>query len=347
MQLAVVQRILGLLLMGFSLSMLPPMAVSHWYGDGQIRYFFIPLLTMIGLGLLIWYPVRRCALELRTHHGFIIVTLFWSVLGVVSALPFYLAPHPHLSFTDAVFEAVSGFTTTGATVISGLDALPKSMLYYRAQLHFLGGMGIVVLAVAIMPMLGVGGMTLYRAETPGPMKDEKLTPRITHTARALWLVYVGLNVACALAYWGAGMSPFDAVTHAFGTIATGGFSNYDASFAQFQSPLLEVIATVFMFLGGVNFAVHFLAFGDRSFKPYCHDIETRAFLWICLGLSVLVALLLLWEGVYGDPLSALRYAAFQVVSIITTTGFTSAGFAEWPSFLPILLIYISFIGGCA
>jgi trk system potassium uptake protein TrkH len=346
-QLRVVIRIIGLLLMGYSFSMWPPIMVSLIYADGEESYFIATWLMMLGLGLVLFWPVRKLRFELRTRHGFLIVALFWTVLGIFSGLPFFLSPSPALSFTDAVFEAVSGFTTTGATVITGLDSLPPSVLYYRAQLHFLGGMGIIVLAVAIMPMLGVGGMTLYRAETPGPMKDDKLTPRIAHTARALWMVYVGLNLACALAYWLGGMTMFDAICHAFATIATGGFSTHDASFAFFNSPLLDWLAVLFMFLGGVNFAIHFVAFRNRSLLNYLRDAETRAFVLMCAGLVFLITALLLLEHEYDDPLTAFRCAAFELISVVTTTGFTTANFVDWPSFLPLLLIYVSFIGGCA
>lgn len=347
MSIAVIVRILGLLLMGFSATLLPPIALSFVYHDGEALFFVITALTMVIPGLAMWWPLRHRRMALRTRHGFIVVTLFWTVLGLMSGVPFMISPALHLSFTDAVFEAVSGFTTTGATAIVGLDHLPKSLLYYRAQLHLLGGMGIVVLAVAIMPMLGVGGMALFRAETPGPMKDAKLTPRIAHTARALWLVYVALNVLCALAYWAGGMSLFDAVCQAYGTIATGGFSNYDASFAHFHSATLDAIADIFMLLGGINFALHFVVLRDANPKHYWQDSETRWFICIVAGLIAVVALTLLFKGTYHSPAGALRYSAFQVISLITDTGFTNANFAHWPVYVPILLMYIAFLGACA
>jgi trk system potassium uptake protein TrkH len=350
MQLPIVARVIGLLLMVFSLSMVPPMILSAWFQDGEFRYFLGTLVAMLGIGALLWLPFRRRHQELHSRDGFLIVTLFWTVLGVFSSLPFHFSPSVQLSYTDAVFEAISGFTTTGGTVIVGLDGLPPSLLYYRQQLHWLGGMGIIVLAVAVLPLLGIGGMELYRAETPGPMKDEKLTPRITHTARALWYIYVGLTVACALCFWLGGMSLFDAVGHSFATISTGGFSTHDASFGYFQSPGLELIANVFMLLGSINFAVHFIAWQrPPQFKLsyYLQDTETVAFLLIVAGLIVVVAFMLWFENYYPSLLTAFRYSAFQVISVISTTGFTTAPFAEWPSFLPIMLIYISFIGGCA
>jgi len=340
-------RILGVLLASFSLTMIPPIVVSLIYRDGEAGYFLMTLAILATAGLFLWFPNRNIEAELRPRDGLVVVTLFWTVLGLVSSLPFVLSPTHNLTFTDAVFEAVSGFTTAGATVLTGLEELPKSLLYYRAQLHFLGGMGIVVLAMAVLPMLGVGGMELYRAETPGPMKDEKLTPRIMHTARALWIVYVGLTAACALAYWLEGMSAFDAICHAYSTVATGGFGNYDDSFAHFRSPLLEWTACVFMLLGGLNFGLHFLAFRRRSLRVYAADGETRYFLFFVVVLVALVAVQLTASGYESQSGGSLRLAAFQVISIITTTGFTTDNFSAWPSFLPLLLIYVSFVGGAA
>ena len=345
MQRKMIQRLLGMLLMAFSGTMLPPFIISFMYADGQATHFLFSLTITLGCGLGMWLPVRHLVLELHIRDGFIIVTLFWSVLGMFSAVPFLFSPH--LDFTDAVFESVSGFTTTGATVITGLDQLPPSILYYRQQLQWLGGMGIIVLAVAIFPMLGVGGMQLYRAETPGPMKDEKLTPRIANTARALWFIYMGLTIACALAFWLAGMSPFDAINHSFSTVATGGFSTHDASLAYFDSVIIETIASVFMLLGSINFAVHFLAWRERTLRFYWLDTEVIAFLVIVAALTLITGAVLWLSNYYPAPLIALRYAAFQVISMITTTGFTTANFADWPDLLPIMLIYICFIGGCA
>src|SRR5690606_23562928 len=223
---AFVQRIMGLLLMILSGAMLPPIGIALYYADGGLTPFIEAGIVLLLLGLLVWLPARSAHRELRLRDGFLIVALFWLVLSFASAAPLILANRPDMSITDAVFEAVSGLTTTGATVLSGLDTLPHSILWYRAQLHWLGGMGIIVLAVAILPMLGVGGMQMYRAETAGPVKDSKITPRITQTAKALWFIYFGLTMLCALAYWLAGMGPFDAITHSLSTLATGGFSTH-------------------------------------------------------------------------------------------------------------------------
>ncbi|MEZ5741570.1 MAG: potassium transporter TrkG [Burkholderiaceae bacterium] len=242
---------------------------------------------------------------------------------------------------------MSGFTTTGATVIVGLDKLPASILYHRQQMQWLGGMGMIVLAVAILPLLGVGGMQLYRAESSGVSKHEKLTPRIAETARALWLIYVALTVACAVSFRLAGMTWFDAVGHAFATVATGGFSTYDAGLSVYDSPLIEWIAIVFMMAGGINFAIHFLAWRRISPMPYLRDTEVRVFVGITIAAIGLIGLSLWSQGTHADPMTALRFSAFQVVSVITSTGFTTENFAGWPLHLPLLIVILSFIGGCA
>lgn len=345
MRLAVIQRVIGLFLVMFSLTLTLPSAVSLYYADGELRHFLASMGAMLVMGLLLWLPVRKSSGQLRTREGFIIVTAFWTILGLLSGLPFMLGPH--LDFTDAAFEAVSAFTTTGATVIIGLDQLPPSILFYRCILQWFGGIGVIVLALAILPMLGVGGMQLYRAETPGPMKDDKITPRVNQTARALWRVYLGLTVACALGYWLTGMTWFDAVTHSFATVSTGGFSTHDASMGYFASPWVELVAIVFMLAGGINFGVHFVALHNRSLRRYWFDPEVRAFLLVVLTLIVVIAAVLTLQGTYADWFESLRYSAFQVVSVITSTGFTTTDFSVWPLFVPVLLIFSSFMGGCA
>lgn len=348
MQLTAVQRILGLLLMIFSTTMLPPLAVSLWYGDDAQQAFTLGFALTAVTGLIFWLPVRYTKKELRLRDGFVVVVMFWTVLGLFGALPLSLASHPHLSVTDAVFESISGLTTTGATVITALDRLPASILYYRQQLQWLGGMGIIVLAVAILPMLGIGGMQLYRAETPGPMKENKLTPRITETAKALWYIYLWLTVACALAYWAAGMSLFDAVAHSFSTVAIGGFSTHDASMAYFTNkPLIEVVAIVFMLLAGVNFALHFLAWRGRSLRGYIADAEFKTYISLLFAVGVITTVTLYLSGTFESGARALLHGVFQTVSIGTTTGFTTAQYHIWPVFLPVLLLFSSFIGGCA
>jgi trk system potassium uptake protein TrkH len=347
MQPQVIQRVLGLLLMIFSLSMVPPAAVSLLYQDNALFPFLLSMGITLVSGFIIWYPVRRIRKELRIRDGFLVVVLFWAVLGLSGALPFALGTTPHMSLVDALFESLSGLTTTGATVIVGIDQLPESIQYYRQQLQWFGGMGIIVLAVAILPMLGIGGMQLYRAETPGPIKDNKLTPRITETAKALWYIYLGLTVACGLAYWAAGMTPFDALAHSFSTVAIGGFSTHDASLGWFNSPLIESIAILFMILSGINFSLHFVAFSRLAITPYGKDAELRTYLWI-LGVSATITVLFLhFYGTYESTGESLRHGVFQAVSIATTTGFTTTPHYLWPSFLPLLLLFTSFIGGCA
>lgn len=331
-----------------SLTMLPSAAIAWGYGDGELVPFLMAFVWSIAVGFIIWLPVRSVKKELRLHDGFVIVVLFWIVLGLSGALPLFLADKPEMTFTNAVFESLSGLTTTGATVLVGLDQLPHSILFYRQQLQWLGGMGIIVLAVAILPMLGVGGMQLYRAETPGPMKDAKLTPRITETAKALWYIYLGLTIACALAYWMAGMNTFDAIGHSFSTIAIGGFSTHDASMGYFDSPLIEVVAIVFMFIAGLNFALHFIAWRNLSVRHYLFDPEARTYFSLLLITAAITTGYLYYGGVMSDDFwSALHHGIFQTVSIGTTAGFTTTEYFNWPSFLPVMLIFISFIGGCA
>jgi trk system potassium uptake protein TrkH len=342
-----VQRMIGLLLAMFSLTMLPPILFALYFRDGGTWAFGLSFLIVLAAGLLLWWPVRSEKTELRLRDGFLIVALFWIVLGLFGAAPLLLADTPQMTFTMAVFESVSGLTTTGATVLQGLDSLPHSILFYRHQLQWFGGLGIIVLAVAVLPMLGVGGMQLYRAETPGPLKDSKLTPKITQTAKALWYVYLGITVVCGVAYWLAGMDWFDAICHSFSTVAIGGFSTHDASIAWFESTLIEGIAVFFMLVAGVNFALHFLAWRERSLNNYMADPEFRAYIVILGWITLIVLGSLFWAGYFESPSETLAKGIFQVVSIGTTTGFTTDAFAHWPGGLPILLIFASFVGGCA
>ena len=331
----------------FSFTLLPPALVAWLYQDGQIQVFLIAMFMVLVLGAVMWLPASRYKEDLRVRDGFLIVVLFWFVLGIAAAVPFVLVDRPELSVTDAVFEAYSGLTTTGATVITGLDDMPKSLLYYRQQLQWLGGMGIIVLAVAIMPMLGVGGMQLYRAETPGPRKDAKLTPRITETAKVLWYIYLGLTIACGVSYWMAGMSGFDAIGHSFSTVAIGGFSTHDHSIGYFQSSVIELIAVVFMLLAGMNFALHFVAWRSLSLRPYLFDTEVRAYLLVLFLVTAITVGYLYYTDTFIFFNDALHAGLFQAVSIGTTTGFTTEDYFVWPGFLPVMLLFASFIGGCA
>ena len=343
---AIIFRILGILLMVFSIALLPPIIVSLIYQDSALGAFFGALGITFATGALCWYPVRNRHQDLRTRDGFVVTVLFWLVLAVSGALPLMLAESPGLSFTDAFFESLSGWTTTGATVITGIDDLPQSILFYRQLLQWLGGMGIIVLAVAILPMLGIGGMQLYRAETPGPMKDSKLPPRITETAKTLWYIYLALTIACGLGFWAGGMSLFDAICHAFSTVAIGGFSTHDASIGYFDSGIIESIAIVFMILSAFNFALHFYAWHFKSISHYFQDSEVKTLL-IVLAIAAVVTFVTLVVSNSYEPNEALRFGLFELVSIATTTGFATADFSLWPVFLPFLLFFLAFMGGCA
>ena len=342
-----IARIVGLLVILFSGTMFIPGVVALIYRDGAGRAFSQTFLLALVLGLLLWWPNRRQKHELKPREGFLIVVLFWTVLGSVGALPFLFSEQPCLSLTDAFFESFSGLTTTGATVLVGLDTLPKAILFYRQMLQWLGGMGIIVLAVAILPILGVGGMQLYRAEMPGPLKDNKMRPRIAETAKTLWLIYVALTVGCAVSLWLAGMSPFDAISHSFSTIAIGGFSTHDASIGYFQNPVINTLIAVFLLISGCNFGLHFALLSGRRLTVYWRDPEFRMFIAVQLGLTALCALILWQHDVYAAGTTTLNQAFFQVVSMATTAGFTTGDISAWPLFLPLLLLCSAFIGGCA
>lgn len=340
-------RILGLLVALLSVTMLPPALISLIYRDGGGLPFLLAFLWCVFTGFFAWYPYRYEKTDLKAREGFLIVVLFWLVLASFSAIPLMLLDQPNLSTADAFFESFSGLTTTGATILTHIDDLPHAVLWYRQQLQWLGGMGIIVLAVAVLPMLGIGGMQLYRAETPGPVKDSKMTPRIADTAKHLWYIYLGLTIACALAYWVAGMSGFDAICHAFSTIAIGGFSTHDASMGYFNSPAINLVCVTFLIIAGVNFALHYAAVQSKSVKNYFFDPEFKVFIGIQVVLTLICFTVLLSTGTYQDADQALNQALFQSVSISTTAGFATTSFSEWPTLLPMLLIFSSFIGGCA
>jgi trk system potassium uptake protein len=346
MQFRAVLKILGVLLAIFSLSMLTPIPVAIYFHDHIIAPFLICFALTAGTGVLLWLAFYRYNLELRIRDGFLVVILFWTVLGAFSGLPFLLGLHQQFGFTNAIFESISGFTTTGTTVLRNINTLSPALMFYRQQLQFLGGMGIIVLAVAILPMLGVGGMQLYRAETPGPMKEEKITPRITETAKTIWFIYVGLVVLCALAYWAAGMMPFDAIEEAFSTLSTGGFTTHNTSFAFYHSHIIEMIGIFFMFLGGVNFSLHYMAFMRGSVKQYWRDAEFKAYVLIVLVVLVVAVVVLRLYNVYQTTGNDLIESLFSIVSIMTTTGFVSANFAQWPVFLPFLIMMLGLLGAC-
>ena len=340
-------RIVGLLLIISSLIMIPPIFIGLIYQDGDIRTFVEGFISLFVIGSLLLFIFRKAESDLKIRTGFIVVGLSWIIIGSSSAIPLYFSDALDLSVVDAVFEAISALTTTGATIISHLDDLPHSILFYRQLLQWLGGMGIIVLAIAILPMLRIGGMQMFKAETPGPMKDQKLTPRITETAKTLWYLYLGITVVCALAYYMAGMNLFDAISHAFSTLATGGMSTHDASLGYFNNSLLELISIVFMILAGINFASHFIAWRSASMKVYLNDTEIKLYISFIITAFFLTSIILVLNKTYPTLYEAIRHSAFQVVAMVTNTGFATENISTMPWMLPLFLMIIGSIGACA
>ena len=339
-------KILGTLLMLFSVAQVIPGFLAYFFEEKEFVYNFIftGFITFL-IGCFLFFLASDKNGDLRTKDGFIITIFFWTVLGFFGSIPIYLANLEGVSYIDSLFESISGLTTTGATVLVGLDEMPRSLLFYRQLLQWLGGMGIIVLAVAVLPLLGVGGMQLYKAETPGPLKESKLTPRITETAKALWFVYVTMTVACSILYKYFGMNWFDAVSHAFSTISIGGFSTHDQNFAFFDNSALRWTAIVFMVISGVNFALHYLAWTKRRVFHYFYDSEVKLYLSLLATTALITYLTLYYSGnIYGDMVVD---SAFQAVSIGTTTGFLTSNYSNWPLFVPIMLLIAAFIGACA
>jgi trk system potassium uptake protein TrkH len=346
MQFSIVFKTIGILLMVFSLTQLPPIVVDAIYQQQEALSFAVAFALTFASGLLLYLPFRKSTKDFRIREGILVVVSFWFVLSLFATIPFLLSESLRMSFSDAFFESMSGLTTTGATVLSGLDDLPMAILYYRQQLQWLGGMGIIVLAVAILPMLGVGGMELYHAESSGISKD-RLTPKLTQTAKALWKIYLSFTVICAVAYYLAGMDIFDAIGHSYSTVAIGGFSTHDLSIGYFDNIAIESVAVVFMFLAGINFSLHFFVWRKKNVLAFFKDSEFQTYLLLLSVLIALVTLYLLNSGHYQTTQEALRYGVFQSVSIATTTGFASTNYSLWPLILPVLLIFSSFIGACA
>jgi trk system potassium uptake protein TrkH len=337
-----VLHVMGMMLIFFAVTYLMPIASSLIYADGTTPEFLDALLVCLACGSGLVVFTRRFKRELRPRDGFLLVTLAWVLMAAIATVPLMLTIDG-LSFTDAFFETMSGLTTTGATVLTGLDNLPPSVNLWRHELNWLGGMGIIVLAVAILPLLGVGGMQLYKAETPGPMKDSKLTPRIAGTAKALWLVYFGITAACIAALKLAGMNWLDAICHAFAALSLGGFSTYDASVGQFNSPLIEGILIFFMMIAGINFATHFVAWRGRSLRSYWSDTEAKAFVTLVFS-SIVVCSFYLWiMDTYDDLGVAFRHVSFNLVSIATDCGFASVDYDKWPIFVPLWMLFLSCI----
>ncbi len=339
-------RILGTLLMIFSLAQFIPGFLAYSFNEKEFVYnFFTTGSVTFVVGCLLFFLAADKDGDLRTKDGFIITIFFWTVLGFFGSIPFFLANLEGVSYIDSLFESISGLTTTGATVFVGLDEMPQSLLFYRQLLQWLGGMGIIVLAVAVLPLLGVGGMQLYKAETPGPLKDSKLTPRITETAKALWFVYLTMTISCSVLYKYFGMSWFDAICHAFSTVSIGGFSTHDDSFAYFNNSSLRWTAIIFMVVSGINFALHYLAWTKKRILHYFYDSEVKLYLSLLTTTALITFLTLYYsDNIYDDMIVD---SVFQAVSIGTTTGFLTSNYSNWPLFVPIMLLVAAFIGACA
>ena len=341
MNLKAISNLFGILLMLFSLSFIVPISISLLYSDSSLNTFLITFLLVLSVGFVFWFTSKNHKQELSSNDGFIIITLFWLVLAIAGSLPFYLSG---MSVVDSFFESMSGITTTGATVITNIDGLDKSLLMYRQLLQWMGGMGLIVLAIAVMPILGIGGGQIYKTEIPGAMSDQKLTPRITETAKALWTIYFGLTVLCALMYWIAGMNGFDAIAHSLSTVSIGGFSTHDDSIGHFNNFGIELVCIIFMIISASSFALHYGAiFRGRALR-YFYDPEFRFFISIILLVFAASSLILFFNP--GSSESQ-RSVLFQAVSIVSTTGFTTTDYSLWPSVIGFLLLIGAFIGGCS
>ncbi len=336
----------ALIAMAMSLTHLAPIAVSLALDDGTTRAWMLSMAINFVAGAVIWLATHRHKRELSMREGILLVVTVWTGGALFASLPLLLTI-PQLSFTDACFEAVSGLTATGATVLTGLDHLPPSVNVWRALLQWMGGMGVIVLVVAILPVLGVGGRQISISEIPGPMKNEQLTPRVTQTAKGLWLIYAVLTLACAFAYYWAGMSPLDAVIHSFTTLSLGGFSSHDASLGFFNSAAVDCVAIAFMTIAGINFATHFLVWRKKSLRPYARDTEARYFILMIFASVAGIAMLLYSDGVYPDFMTALRHAAFTIVSVGTTTGYSISDYNVWPAFAPLWILFLGTFLSCS
>lgn len=339
-------RPLSVIGMAMSLSHVAPIVVSLIYNDGALRVFCISMLFNFVVALIAFVITRQVKIELKPRDGMLLVVLAWTGGAAFATVPLLMLI-PGLSFTDAYFEAISGLTTTGATVLSNLDTLAPSLNIWRGLLVWLGGMGLIVLAVAVLPLLGIGGRQMFKAETPGPMKDAQLTPRITETAKGLWVVYALISLLCFLAFKLAGMTWFDALMHMCSTMGLGGFSSHDASFGYWNSPLIEAVTILFMLIAGINFGTHFVAFRQRTLTPYRRDPEAGWFLLITLASCVGLAAYLHAMGTYREFWEALRFASFNVVSIATTTGFANTDYNLWPMFAPLWMLFLCCFVSCS
>tara|TARA_B100001142_G_scaffold43469_2_gene39409 strand:+ start:11405 stop:12838 length:1434 start_codon:yes stop_codon:yes gene_type:complete len=334
-------NLFSVLVMLFSASLLAPISISFIFKDGAEQIFITTLVVAFVPAFLAWLLTRKSKEEMGVKDGFVIITLFWVVLSFVGSIPFTLSG---MSFIDSFFESMSGITTTGATVISGLDLLPESILFYRQMLQWMGGMGLIVLAIAVMPLLGIGGGQLFKTEIPGALSDQKLTPRIKETAQALWLIYLTLTLVCAGLYYLAGMTGFDAISHSLSTVSIGGFSTHDESIGFFNSFSIEVICMIFMLLSAFSYALHYFAIYKKRPIKYFHDAELRFFISI---LSFVIILSIFFFYILGFDDASIRQIFFQSISIVTTTGFISTDYSSWPTVITFLLLVGAFIGACS
>lgn len=341
-----IMPVLGLIAMAMSLSHLLPIAISLAVSDGMAGLFAVSMTVNLLLGFIVWFSSRRRReKELQIREGILFIVLVWLGGALFASVPLLFGLG--LSFTDAYFESMSALTATGATLLSGLDYLPPSLNVWRAELQWIGGMGVIVLVVAVLPMIGVGGRQISKAEIPGPMKDDQLTPRMTQTAKGLWIVYFGLTAACFGAYWLAGMPWIDALIHSFSTLSLGGFSSHDRSLGHFDSLAVEIVAIIFMTLAGINFSTHFRVWQARSVQPARADSELPYYLGV-LAVSVAMISCFLWlQGVYPDFLTALRYGAFNTISVATNTGYATVDYAKWPVFAPLWLMFLGTFVACS
>ena len=335
-------NLFSVLVLFFSFSYIFPIVVSIIFDDGALHIFVKTLIAISLIGIIGLAATRNINNELSQKDGFVIIVMFWVVLSVAGSIPFYLSG---MSIIDSFFESMSGITTTGATVISNIDALPESVLFYRQMLQWMGGMGLIVLAIAVMPLLGIGGGQIYKTEIPGAMGEQRLTPRIKETAQALWSIYLGLTILCALLYYLGGMSAFDAISHAMSTVAIGGFSTHNESIGYFNSSTIEIICIVFMLLSAFSFTLHYFAIYKRKPLKYFYDPEFRFFFSILL----LVLAVSLFINSFTDYENSPNFKeiVFHSVSMITTTGFSTSDTSDWPLSVSFLLLVGAFVGACS
>ncbi|HHB9651560.1 TPA: Trk system potassium transporter TrkG [Escherichia coli] len=341
----VVTHMCGFLVWLYSLSMLPPMVVALFYKEKSLFVFFITFVIFFCIGGGAWYTTKKSGIQLRTRDGFIIIVMFWILFSVISAFPLWIDSELNLTFIDALFEGVSGITTTGATVIDDVSSLPRAYLYYRSQLNFIGGLGVIVLAVAVLPLLGIGGAKLYQSEMPGPFKDDKLTPRLADTSRTLWITYSLLGIACIVCYRLAGMPLFDAICHGISTVSLGGFSTHSESIGYFNNYLVELVAGSFSLLSAFNFTLWYIVISRKTIKPLIRDIELRFFLLMALGVIIVTSFQVWHIGMY-DLHGSFIHSFFLASSMLTDNGLATQDYASWPTHTIVFLLLSSFFGGC-